>query len=146
MQERAPTSKSRTKTAAKPAKARTASLKDVKLDPVDHAVISQALIAAGREMGTKMIRSSYSNIVREAQDASAALFDRHGNEVSVTTQTCEQAVPEGLANTLASLGQPQAESVLLEEGTLASSWVRLRTSASIARSAGSARRSRSSTT
>ncbi|MCT7362847.1 transglycosylase/D,D-transpeptidase PonA2 [Mycolicibacterium llatzerense] len=29
------------------------------------------------------------------------VYDRHGNEVSVTTQTCEQAVPEGLANTLA---------------------------------------------
>ena len=35
----------------------------------------QALIAIAREMGTKLIRSSYSNIVREAQDASAALFD-----------------------------------------------------------------------
>jgi membrane peptidoglycan carboxypeptidase len=29
------------------------------------------------------------------------LIDRNGNEVSVTTQACEQAVPEGLANTLA---------------------------------------------
>ena len=29
------------------------------------------------------------------------VFDRRGNEVSVTTQTCEQVVPEGLANTLA---------------------------------------------
>ncbi|OBA97440.1 penicillin-binding protein [Mycobacteriaceae bacterium 1482268.1] len=29
------------------------------------------------------------------------VFDRHGNEVSVTTETCEQAVPEGLANTMA---------------------------------------------
>ncbi|MFN8101539.1 MAG: transglycosylase/D,D-transpeptidase PonA2 [Mycobacterium sp.] len=29
------------------------------------------------------------------------VFDRHGNEVSVTTQTCEQVVPDGLANTLA---------------------------------------------
>ncbi len=29
------------------------------------------------------------------------VFDRHGNEVAVTTQTCDQAVPEGLANTLA---------------------------------------------
>ncbi|GFG54023.1 penicillin-binding protein [Mycolicibacterium agri] len=29
------------------------------------------------------------------------VFDRHGNEVSVTTETCEQVVPEGLANTLA---------------------------------------------
>ncbi|MGN7778448.1 transglycosylase/D,D-transpeptidase PonA2 [Mycolicibacterium sp. 22603] len=31
----------------------------------------------------------------------AAVFDRHGNEVAVTTETCEQVVPEGLANTLA---------------------------------------------
>ena len=29
------------------------------------------------------------------------IFDRKGNEVSVTTEACEQAVPEGLANTLA---------------------------------------------
>jgi membrane peptidoglycan carboxypeptidase len=29
------------------------------------------------------------------------VFDRNGNEVSVTTDTCEQVVPEGLANTLA---------------------------------------------
>jgi membrane peptidoglycan carboxypeptidase len=29
------------------------------------------------------------------------VFDRNGDEVSVTTDTCEQVVPEGLANTLA---------------------------------------------
>ncbi|MET0457133.1 MAG: transglycosylase/D,D-transpeptidase PonA2, partial [Mycobacterium sp.] len=29
------------------------------------------------------------------------VFDRNGQEVSVTTETCEQVVPEGLANTLA---------------------------------------------
>ena len=29
------------------------------------------------------------------------VFDRHGNEVSFTTEKCDQAVPEGLANTLA---------------------------------------------
>ena len=29
------------------------------------------------------------------------VFDRYGTEVSVTTETCEQVVPEGLANTLA---------------------------------------------
>ena len=29
------------------------------------------------------------------------VFDRNGKEVSVTTETCEQVVPEGLANTLA---------------------------------------------
>ncbi|MDV3124066.1 transglycosylase/D,D-transpeptidase PonA2 [Mycobacterium sp. 21AC1] len=31
----------------------------------------------------------------------AQVLDRDGQEVSVTTETCEQAVPEGLANTLA---------------------------------------------
>jgi membrane peptidoglycan carboxypeptidase len=29
------------------------------------------------------------------------LFDRNGHEVSVTTETCDQVVPEGLANTMA---------------------------------------------
>lgn len=52
------------------------------LDPVDYAVISQGLIAAAREMGAKLIRSSYSTIIREAADASAALFDRDGNVIA----------------------------------------------------------------
>ena len=52
------------------------------IDPVDHAVISQALIAAAREMGVKLVRSAYSPIVREANDCSAALLDRYGNVVS----------------------------------------------------------------
>ncbi len=82
------------KGSGKPARRRTAKTKPVAqpdrggahaqpaLDPVDYAVISQALIAIAREMGTKLIRSSYSNIVREAQDASAALFDASGNVVA----------------------------------------------------------------
>jgi N-methylhydantoinase B len=52
------------------------------LDPIDYAVISQALIAAAREMGAKLIRSAYSTIVREARDCSAALLDRHGNVIA----------------------------------------------------------------
>jgi N-methylhydantoinase B len=52
------------------------------LDPVDYAVISQALLAVAREMGTKLVRSAYSNIVREARDASAAILDREGNVVA----------------------------------------------------------------
>jgi len=52
------------------------------LDPVDYAVISQGIIAGAREMGAKLIRSAYSTIVREAQDASAALLDRDGNVVA----------------------------------------------------------------
>lgn len=52
------------------------------LDPVDYAVISQALLAAAREMGTKLVRSAYSNIVREARDASCAILDASGNIVA----------------------------------------------------------------
>ena len=52
------------------------------LDPVDYAIISQALIAAAREMGTKLVRSAYSTVLREARDGSAALLDRDGNTIA----------------------------------------------------------------
>ena len=65
------------------------------LNPVDYAVISQSLQAIAREMGVKLIRSSYSTIVREAQDASAALLDREGNVVAqaelVPLQLCSMS-------------------------------------------------------
>ena len=48
------------------------------LDPVDYAVISQALLAASREMGTKLVRSAYSNIVREARDDDVAALGDFG--------------------------------------------------------------------
>ncbi|MCW5746391.1 MAG: hydantoinase B/oxoprolinase family protein [Alphaproteobacteria bacterium] len=52
------------------------------LNPIDYAVISQALVAGAREMGVKLIRSAYSTILREARDGSAGLMDRHGNTVA----------------------------------------------------------------
>ncbi|HET6519455.1 MAG TPA: hydantoinase B/oxoprolinase family protein, partial [Geminicoccaceae bacterium] len=52
------------------------------LDPVTYALVSQALIAIGREMGAKLVRSAYSSIIRESRDASAALLDRHGHVVA----------------------------------------------------------------
>lgn len=52
------------------------------LDPVDYAIISQALIAAAREMGAKLVRSAYSTVLREARDGSAALLDARGNTVA----------------------------------------------------------------
>src|SRR6201996_5432577 len=52
------------------------------MDPVDYAVISQALIAAAREMGAKLVRSAYSTVLREARDGSAALLDAQGNTVA----------------------------------------------------------------
>ncbi len=51
-------------------------------DPADYAIVSQALIAIGREMGAKLVRSAYSTVVREARDASAALCDARGNVVA----------------------------------------------------------------
>ncbi len=53
-----------------------------KPDPIDYAVISQALIAAAREMGAKLIRSAYSTILREARDGSAARRDARGKVVA----------------------------------------------------------------
>ena len=52
------------------------------LSPLDYAVISQAIQAAGREMGAKLIRSAYSTILREARDGSAALLDAKGRTVA----------------------------------------------------------------
>ena len=72
----------RSKTAVRKTHAPADKKAKTKLDPVDYAVISQGIIAAAKEMGTKLVRSSYSTIVREAQDASAALFDRHGNVIA----------------------------------------------------------------
>jgi N-methylhydantoinase B len=52
------------------------------MDPVDYAVISQALIAAAREMGAKLVRSAYSTVLREARDGSAAILDAQGYTVA----------------------------------------------------------------
>jgi len=81
MQDR-PTAPARKRPAAAKPKTTGGKRRATALSPVDYAVISQALIAIAREMGTKLVRSSYSNIVREAQDASAALFDAEGNVVA----------------------------------------------------------------
>ncbi len=55
---------------------------EARINTVDQAVIANGLIAAAVEMGVKLVRSAYSPIVREANDASAALLDRFGNVVA----------------------------------------------------------------
>jgi N-methylhydantoinase B len=62
----------------------------MKLDPTDHAIITQALVSTAREMGVKLIRSAYSTIVREANDCSAALLDRNGNAVAQSELMAQQ--------------------------------------------------------
>lgn len=52
------------------------------IDPVCIAIIGQSLMAAAREMGTKLCRSAYSSIVREVKDASAGILDARGRAVA----------------------------------------------------------------
>ncbi len=73
------------------------------LDPVDYAVVSQSLIAAAREMGAKLVRSAYSTIVREANDASTAILDHTGNVVAQS-----ELIPVQLGSLSATFG-PCAE-------------------------------------
>ncbi|MBL8675336.1 MAG: hydantoinase B/oxoprolinase family protein, partial [Rhodospirillales bacterium] len=64
--------------------------------PIDYAVVSQALVAAAREMGAKLIRSAYSTILREARDGSAGLMDRDGNTVAQAELIPMQLGPIGM--------------------------------------------------
>ena len=57
---------------------------------IDKTIISQALTSATHEMGAKLIRCAHSPIVREAQDCSAALVDRHGQVVAQAELTAIQ--------------------------------------------------------
>lgn len=52
------------------------------LSAVDHAIINRALLATSHEMGSKLVRSAHSPIVREAQDCSAAIMNARGEVVA----------------------------------------------------------------
>ena len=69
------------------------------LSSVDHAIINRALIAASHEMGSKLIRSAHSPIVREAQDCSAAIINQQGKVVAQAELTAIQL--GSIAQTLA---------------------------------------------
>ncbi len=79
------------------------------LDPVDYAIITQALIAAAREMGAKLVRSAFSTVLREARDGSAALLDARGNTVAQA-----ELIPMQLG-TIGHIFQPCAAMYPLEE-------------------------------
>jgi len=52
------------------------------MNPVDYAIISQALLSAAREMGIALYRSAYSSVVRDGKDASTGILDADGNAVA----------------------------------------------------------------
>jgi N-methylhydantoinase B len=57
------------------------------VDPVTAAVIHGALESIAVEMGVKLMRMSYSSIIRESEDFGAALIDTQGRQLCETKQS-----------------------------------------------------------
>ena len=51
------------------------------IDAVTASVIQGALESIAVEMGWKLMRMSYSSIIRESEDFGAAIIDRHGRQL-----------------------------------------------------------------
>src|SRR5260370_38687525 len=58
-----------------------------RIDPVTASVIHGALEHIAVEMGYKLMRMSYSSIIRESEDFGAALVDVHCRQLCETRQT-----------------------------------------------------------
>lgn len=58
-----------------------------RVDPITAAVIHGALESVAIEMGVKLMRMSYSSIIRESEDFGAALIDAHGRQLCETRQS-----------------------------------------------------------
>ena len=52
------------------------------MDPITQEVVRYRLTAIADEMETTLLRAAYSSIVKEGLDASAAIFDRRGNNIA----------------------------------------------------------------
>ncbi|MDH3233740.1 MAG: hydantoinase B/oxoprolinase family protein, partial [Alphaproteobacteria bacterium] len=57
------------------------------IDPVTASVIQGALENIAIEMGYKLMRMSYSSIIRESEDFGAALCDAEGNQLCESKQS-----------------------------------------------------------
>ena len=57
------------------------------IDPVTASVIQGALQNIAIEMGFKLMRMSYSSIIRESEDFGAALTDKNGNQIAESIQS-----------------------------------------------------------
>ena len=60
-----------------------------RVDPVTAAVIQGALESIAIEMGHKLMRMSYSSIIRESEDFGAALTDAEGRQLC----ECKMSTP-----------------------------------------------------
>ncbi|MEQ9329380.1 MAG: hydantoinase B/oxoprolinase family protein, partial [Rhodospirillales bacterium] len=54
----------------------------VKCDPITMEVVRSRLDAIANEMESTLLKSAFSTVVKEAADASAAIFDRQGNAIA----------------------------------------------------------------
>src|SRR5688572_1317455 len=60
-----------------------------RIDPVTASIIQGALENIAIEMGYKLMRMSYSSIIRESQDFGAAICDAHGRPL----RECSKSTP-----------------------------------------------------
>ena len=58
-----------------------------RVDPVTASVIRGALENIAVEMGYKLMRMSYSSIIRESEDFGAAIIDAEGNQLCESVQS-----------------------------------------------------------
>jgi N-methylhydantoinase B len=80
----------------------------VSLDVVTRAVMTSALTSIAEEMGSVLVRSSYSPNIKERRDCSAALFDAGGRMVAQAAHIPVHlgAMPEAVAAVLAREPRP----------------------------------------
>ena len=93
-----------------PAPLRQPALKPDRIDPITSSVIQGALENIAVEMGYKLMRMSYSSIIRESEDFGAALVDAEGRGLAESAQSTPlQSGPipgyvRGIQQTLAARG------------------------------------------
>ena len=83
-----------------------------RIDPITSSVIQGALENIAVEMGYKLMRMSYSSIIRESEDFGAALVDAEGRGLAESAQSTPlQSGPipgyiRGILKTLKAAGSP----------------------------------------
>ena len=79
---------------------------DFQVDPVDFELIYSSLSSAVDDMAHTIVRTAYSNVVRDNMDFSTALCDRHGNLIAqgLTIPLHLGSVPDAMDAFLAAFG------------------------------------------
>ncbi|MGA7673251.1 MAG: hydantoinase B/oxoprolinase family protein, partial [Nitrolancea sp.] len=83
---------------------------DFQVDPVDFELIYSSLSSAVDDMAHTIVRTAYSNVVRDNMDFSTALCDRHGNLIAqgLTIPLHLGSVPDAMDSFMAAFGDDVA--------------------------------------